>query len=299
MKVAVMTPLRKRMIEDMQIRNYSPRTIQAYVFALSQLAAHFRRSPDMLSQEDVRSYLVHLIEHRKPSWSWYNVQVCAFRFFFRTTLERPWEIRHLPYGRRPVRIPVILSHHEVQAFLDAVEDPQHRLPLMAIYSAGLRATEALDLSPKDIDGQRMVIHVRNGKGQKARLAPLSTTLLQDLREYYRCYRPRDLLFFDRHPAHRLGRRKLWTVAHRARLAAGITKKFSLHDLRHSFATHLLESGVDLRTIQVLLGHTSVTTTERYLQVRAGLIAATGGALDLLRFSVPTLPSLTLGRRPGP
>lgn len=284
-----MTPLRKKMVEDLKIRNYSEDTVRSYVHAVAQLAVFFKRSPDALQPEQIRTYLVHLVTVKKPSWSWYNVQVCGIRFFYRVTLARDWVIAHVPYGRRPTRIPVILSRDEVTRFFEAIDEPMFRVLLMTIYAAGLRVSEALALRPTDIDSERMLILVREGKGRKQRLAPLSRTLLDDLREYYRAYRPQTHLFFGRTPEVPVAERTLRAACQRARLAAGIRRTFTIHDLRSSFATHLLEAGVDIRTIQVILGHADLGTTERYVRVRENLISATQSPLDLLNF----------GGRPAP
>jgi integrase/recombinase XerD len=280
---AAMTPLRQRMIDDLKIRNYSEDTVRSYIAAVAALAGHFRLPPDQLSIEQIRTFFLHLIEKRKPSWSWYNVHVCGIRFFYRVTLGRDWPIEHLPYARQPSRIPVVLSREEVDQLFEAADEPHYRVALETMYGSGVRVSELLALRPTDIDSRRMLIHVREGKGQKERLAPLSETLLDDLRAYYRFYQPKTFLFFGREPHRPMSERALRYACTRAGKAAGIQRAFSLHSLRHSFATHMLEKGVDIRTIQVMLGHGTLATTAQYLQVRAELVATIGGSIDLLNF----------------
>lgn len=279
-----MTPLRQKMIDDLKLRNYSDDTVRSYVFAVRALAKQTRRPPDSLGIDDIRAYLLHLIREKKPSWSWYNVQVCGLRFFYRVTLQRDWIIEHVPYGKRPQKVAVILSRDEVVRFLEAIEEPCYRVALTTIYAAGLRVSEALALVPSDIDSARMLLLIREGKGQKQRLAPLSPTLLDELRAYYRAYRPTHYLFFGKLRQRKISERALRYAAAEGRERAGIKRHFTLHHLRASFATHLLEAGVELNTIRVILGHAHVSTTERYAQVRANLISATQSPLDLLDFS---------------
>ena len=282
-----MTALRQRMIDDMRLRNLSVRTIEGYVAAVARFAAHFGKSPDQLGPDDVRVYQLHLLE-QQASWSRFNVIVSALRFFFQVTLGRPEVIVHLPYGKRPKTTPVVLSPEETARVLAAVENPVHRLMLRTAYAAGLRVGEVVRLKVSDIDSARMVINVRQGKGQKDRVTPLSAVLLEELRAYWQQYRSTDWLFAGlktgrpRHPGN------LQRAMHQACRRCGLTKRASPHTLRHSFATHLLESGTDLATLQALLGHGQMSTTLRYVHV-AGKAQRTASPLDSLPAPRPRLP----------
>ncbi len=282
-----MTPLRRRMIEDMRLRNLSPHTIDAYILAVRQFAAHFGRSPEQLGGDDARQYLLHLVQEQKASWSRYNLARCALQFLFRITLERANEqFEKLPCARTPRRLPTVLSRDEVRRLLAvAARNAKHQALLMTLYGAGLRIAEALALKPGDIDGRRMLIHVRGGKGTgggKDRMVQLSPRLLAVLRDYWLQCRPGVWLF----PQTKSPQRPIDSgTAHRivARLArrAGIAKRVSPHTLRHSYATHLLEAGTDLRSIQTLLGHRSLKTTARYTHVSDAHLRTVVSPLELL------------------
>jgi len=277
-----MTPLRRKMTEDMRIRNYRPRTVRAYVDVVARLARFYNRSPDQLGVEDIRRFQLHLVDGGEISWSWLNVHVCALRFFYGVTLGRTDEIRHIPFSKKPKTLPVVFTREEVTQFLLAVDDPQLRVLFMTMYATGMRRFEAQALRVGDIDSGRGVICV-TGKGDRQRLVPLSHTLLDTLRAYYAAYRPDDLLF----PGHRLDRpiadKRVSRERRAAAETAGITKPFNTHVLRHSFATHALEAGVDLRRIQVILGHRKITTTTVYLHVCEHFVSGTASPLDLLDF----------------
>jgi len=285
-----MTPLRQRFTEDLQRRNYAPRTVSCYVAHVARFAAHFGRSPDQLGGEHVRQYQLHLLQ-RRVSWSAYNQAVCALRFLYAHTLRRPGMVVMLPYGRKPRTLPCVLSPDEVLRLFAAVARPRDRLILHAAYAAGLRVSEVVRLKVTDIDSRRMVVQVRQGKGRKDRLVPLSPLLLRLLRDYWAVYRPREWLFPGRGPAGHLSVGQLQRVCHRAVRAAGITKKASMHTLRHSYATHLLEAGVDLPTLQHLLGHSQVSTTLRYLHVRQPHLRRTASPLDTLPRPSPAAPEV--------
>lgn len=265
-----MTPLRRRMMEDLRLRNRSPRTIQSYTRFVAQFAQHFGRSPAELGDEEIREWLLHLIEVKQVAWSTHNMAVCALRFFYRVTLERPVEIQRLPYAKTPRKLPVVLSREEVGRLLSAVRHPKHRTMLVTAYAAGLRISELVSLQVRDVDSSRMVLNVRNGKGQRDRQAPLSEPLLRRLRLHYRQHRPKLFLFpgqgLPERPMHTTGPQR---SCKEARERAGIDKPATVHTLRHSFATHLLESGTDILTIQKMLGHASLRTTAVYLHVQAG------------------------------
>jgi integrase/recombinase XerD len=265
-----MTALRQRMIEDMQVRNYSPRTVEAYVAAVAKLAKHFGRSPDQLTNEDVRVFQVHLLKV-KASWSQFNQIVAGLRFFFGTTLGRAEVVEMLPYGKRPKRLPGVLSVEEVTQLLEATKPGRERVLLMTAYACGLRISEVLHLQVTDIDSARMVVNVRQGKGAKDRQVPLSARLLVELRTWWCRHRTKPWLFPGMTEASRQQPMNVTSVQRMCKqivTRAKLKKAASMHTLRHSYATHLLEAGVDVVTLQKLLGHTSLSTTARYLHVSA-------------------------------
>jgi integrase/recombinase XerD len=275
-----MTALRQRMLEDMQLRNYSPHTIDGYLRSVAQFAQHFRTSPDRLGPEHIRTYQLFLVQQR-VSRSRFIQTVCALRFFYETTLGRPWMIEHIPYPRRQKKLPVILSQTEVAAVLMAPRNLKHRAILATLYGAGLRASELGQLQPADIESQRMVIRVRQGKGQRDRLVMLSPRLLALLRHYWKLYRPQAWLFPGAHRAQPMTRDGVWFICRQAGKTAGLSKIVHPHLLRHAFATHLLEAGVDLRRIQLLLGHASLRSTSLYLHVAPMAAQETTSPLDAL------------------
>ena len=256
------SPLRRRMIEDMTVRNLSPATQRSYLHAVAKFSRYFSRSPDRLDIEGVRAFQVFLVS-QKISWPALNQTVCALRFFYGVTLNRPEIPERIAYAREPRKLPVILSADEVVRFLEAVPSLKTRTALTTAYAAGLRASEAVSLKVADIDSSRMLIQVRHGKGAKDRTVMLSPQLLAILRTYWRLARPREWLFPGRDESKPIDVQVLHAACRSATKAAGLAKRVTVHTLRHSFATHLLESGVDIRIIQVLLGHNSLSTTARY------------------------------------
>jgi integrase/recombinase XerD len=282
-----MTPLRQRFIDDLRLRNYARRTIDTYVGQIACFARHFGRSPEVLGADDVRAYQLHLLQ-RRVSWSTFNQAVCALRFLYRITLGRPDDLPFIPFGKRPRTLPSVLSPDEVVRLLDAAAPGRDRALLQVAYGCGLRLNELLHLRVTDIDSARMVIHVRQGKGAKDRLVPLSLRLLQELRAYWRLGRPRTWLF----PGHTAdGTMTSSNVRRRfSRLVqkVGLTKHCSMHTLRHSYATHLLEAGVDVLTLKALLGHSSLQTTARYLHVSTQRLHQTPSLLDLLVLPRPSV-----------
>lgn len=275
-----MTPLRQRMLEDLRLRNLSPRTAKLYLHAVAQFAKHFGRSPDQLGPEHVRAYQLHLLA--KPvAYSTLAIVVSALRFFYHVTLQQPWSIEMIPYPRRDRQLPEILSLAEVSAFLDTIPNLKHRAVLMTAYAAGLRVSEVAALRVTDVDSQRMVIRVQQGKGRKDRYVMLSPRLLEVLRTYWRLIRSRDWLFPGREPGDHLSVRSVQHACQHAWRESGLSKRVTVHTLRHSFATHLLEAGTDVRTIQLLLGHRSLNTTARYTHVATSSVCATPSPLDLL------------------
>jgi integrase/recombinase XerD len=264
-----MSTLRQRMREDMRIRNLSERTQDCYIGHVAQFARHFGRSPEELEAEHVRKYQLYLVEEKRASWSRFNQAVCALRFLYRVTLGREWAVEQIPYAKREKKLPSVLSVDEVRRLLGAVRNEKHRVLMMTIYGAGLRLSEAIRLRVTDVDSERMVLHVHGGKGQKDRMVPLSPRLLEQLRRYWKRARPGTYLFPGAKENTGLHPTAVQRAFQSARWAAGLRKRASVHTLRHSYATHLLESGTDLRKIQTWLGHGSLNTTAVYLHVGVG------------------------------
>jgi integrase/recombinase XerD len=278
------SPLRRRMVEDMTVRNLSPATQRSYLYAVAKFSRFFGKSPERLELEDVRTYQVHLAS-QGIAWATLNQTVAALRFFYGVTLDRPEIPERIAYAREPRRLPVVLSADEVVRFLEAVPSLKSRTALTTAYAAGLRVSEVVALKVADIDSGRMLIRVEQGKGGKDRYVMLSAQLLAILRTYWRLARPRHWLFPGRDEERPIDQTVLHAACRSACEAAGLTKHVTVHTLRHSFATHLLESGADIRIIQVLLGHTNISTTARYAQVATSTIQGTASPLDRLRLEV--------------
>jgi integrase/recombinase XerD len=276
-----MTELRRKMLEDLQLRNYSPNTIEAYIRCVAKFAQHFGAAPDRLGPEHIREYQVFLVQHKKVSWPVFNQTVCALRFFYHDTLHRNWMIEHIPYPRHEQKLPVVLSPSEVAALFEVTRNLKHRTILMTIYAAGLRVSEVTNLRVTDIDSQRQIICVRQGKGRKDRQVMLSPRLLDLLRTYWKSYRPAAWLFPGERPESPISRESVWRICKQAGEAAQLSKSISPHTLRHCFATHLLEDANDLRRIQILLGHRNLKTTARYLHVSNLAVRTTVSPLDRL------------------
>ena len=270
-----MTPLRQRMVEDMKIRHYSPETRYRYILAVEKFAQHFGQSPEELGPESVREFLVY-VHDTGASYAVLSGYVQALRFLYRITLRSPWTAEDLPFPKRPKHLPSILTQAEVLRLLGSIANIKHRAVLTTCYAAGLRVSEAVALKVEDIDSARMLIHVHDGKRSKDRMVPLSTKLLELYRKYYRAVHPTDWLFPGRYGKH-LSKRVAETVCLRVSRATGI--KTTVHGLRHAFATHLLENGTDLRTIQVVLGHASIRSTTIYAHVSTGLVRAVKSPFD--------------------
>jgi len=281
--MAEMSPLRRRMIEDMTVRNLSPATQRSYVHAVSKFSRYFGRSPDLLGLEDVRAFQVHLVS-TEISWPALNQTVCALRFFYGVTLGHGEIPERIPYAREPRKLPVVLSADEVVRFLEAVPSLKTRAALTTAYAAGLRASE-VGLKIGDVDSGRMVIRVEHGKGGKDRYVMLSAQLLGILRTYWRLARPQHWLFPGRDEMKPIDVQVLHAACRSACAAAGLSKRVTVHTLRHSFATHLLEGGTDIRIIQVLLGHANLSSTARYTRVSNSLIRRTESPLDRLTLEV--------------
>ncbi len=275
-----MSQLRQRMLEDLRVRNYSPATQAAYIDRVAKFAAHFHKSPDLLGPKDVRTYQVHLVTKKHCSWTMLNQTVCALRFLYMTTLGKEWAIRHIPFAKSERKLPVVLSPGEVIRLLEAVSNFKHLSILLAGYSGGLRISEVANLKVQDIDSERMVITV-HGKGRKDRIVPLSPVLLSILREYWSEARPARVLFPGKSPKRPISNSSIRQFLRRAVRAASIKKTVTMHTLRHSFATHHLEAGTDLRTLQLVMGHQSIKTTSLYLHVSTAKLRATKTPIDLL------------------
>jgi len=282
--MAEMSPLRRRMTEDMTVRNLSPATQRSYLHAVTKFSRYFSRSPDRLSVEDVRAFQVHLVS-TGISWPALNQTVCALRFFYGVTLGQAEIPQRIPYAREPRKLPGVLNGDEVVRFLEAVASLKTRTALTTAYAAGLRVSEVVGLKVCDIDSGRMVIRVEHGKGGKDRYVMLSAQLLRILRTYWRLARPRHWLFPGRDESKPIDVQVLHSSCRSACAAAGLAKRVTVHTLRHSFATHLLENGADIRIIQVLLGHGNLSTTARYTQVSNVLIRRTESPLDRLTLEV--------------
>ena len=287
-----MTPLRQRMLEDMGIRNLAENTQSAYLQQVAAYARYFGRSPDQLGPEEIRTYQLYLMEVRALTPSSICVATGALRFLYKVTLKRSWAVEEIPMPKRPRKLPEILSPEEVMHFLNAIINHKHRAILMTAYAAGLRVSEATHLKVTDIDSQRMMLRVEQGKGMKDRYVMLSPRLLDVLRTYWKSARPTQWMFPGEVPGQPITREAVGLACQKARRDSGITKPITPHSLRHAFATHLLESGADLRTIQLLLGHRSLATTARYLKVATTTICATTSPFDLLPKVEPPPPTPT-------
>lgn len=276
-----MTELRRQMLQAMTVRGMARRTQQSYVSAVRRLAKHYRRSPAGLTMDEVQSYLASLIEVDGLSWSTCSIAANAFRFLYHVALGRPEIDFVVPLPRQPQRLPEILSCEEVSRLFAAVAHPKHRLVFETIYACGLRLSEATQLKVRDIDRDRMTVRIEQGKGRKDRYVPLSKRLLRRLEQYWANDPPRHWVFEGSTPdrcLHVTAVQKAYTLA---KLRAGIQKHGGVHALRHAYATHMIEAGVDVLTVQRLLGHRSVSTTMRYFHLSQARIAIVRSPLDLL------------------
>lgn len=271
----------ERMADDMQLRNYAQSTINSYTYHVDKFCQYFGKYAEHLGSEEIREYQLYLAKEKKASWSSFNQAVCGLRFLYEITLRRPWTVEHIPFGRRPKKLPAVLGNEEVQRLLECVPNLKHRTVLTVCYAAGLRLSEATHLRIRDIDGQRMQMHITNGKGRKERLVPVSPRLLGELREYWKQYQPSNYLFPGKTPDTPLSSTTIQKACKLAVGKAGILKAVTPHTLRHSHATGLLEAGVDLLTIGRLLGHKSLTTTLIYLHVRRPHLDRAPSPLDWL------------------
>ena len=285
-----MTPVRQRMTEDMQVRNLSPHTQASYVQQVSLFARYFNKSPEVLGPEEIRAYQVYLTNERKLAPSSILIAVSALRFLYKVTLHKKWTFEDMiPSPKKPQTLPVVLSPEEVLQFLDCIPGLKHRTILTTCYAAGLRISEAVALRPADIDSSRMVIRVEQGKGQKDRYVMLSPKLLESLRNWWRVAKPKQWLFPGDIAGAHISKDAVEQACQKAHRRCRIPKPVTPHSLRHAFAVHLLESGTDVRTIQLLLGHRSLATTARYLRIATTKVCATTSPLDLLPRPVAAEP----------
>ncbi len=286
-----MTQLRQKMLEELQRRNYSQGTIATYLRVVESFARYFGKPPDKLGPEQIRRYQVHLLRERKLAVTTVRLSVAALRFFFGKILRRGYPPEHLPYPKHRPRLPTVLSQNEVARLIEAASNLYHRALLMTLYSTGLRRAEVARLRVADIDSERMLIRIRQGKGGRDRDVPLSPALLETLREYWRWMKPKTYLFpgtVDNWRADKpLTPKMVWIACQQAAQRAGIDKRVSPHTLRHSYATHLLEAGADLRTIQVLLGHSNLSHTTVYLHLSQRHLRAVANPIEGLSLSRPT------------
>jgi integrase/recombinase XerD len=275
-----MTQLREKMIREMELRNLSKNTQKSYLQAVCGLAKYYMQSPDKMTKEMIEDYLLYLKKEKGKALTTIGSAITGLRFFYSHVLGDEQLSPSLSFSKTPRKLPTVLSQEEIWSIINAPDNMKHRLMLMTIYSAGLRASEALVLKPEHVDSKRMLIKVEEGKGGKQRYTLLSKKLLPELREYYRTYQPKILLF----PSHREGKpltyETIRSVYEKARKKAAVKRGEGVHTLRHSFATHLLEAGYDIRKIQVLMGHTRLTTTMIYLHVSRETLSKIPSPLDL-------------------
>jgi site-specific recombinase XerD len=285
MTTKAISPLRQRMINDMSVRNFVPDTQREYIRAVKNLTIFLKRSPDTATAEELRAFQLHMTEAgvRPPT---INATVTALRFFFKVTVDKPETTRHLVFVYEPRKLPRILPPEDVLRLLEAAPNPKSKAALSVAYGAGLRAMEVVALKTTDIDSQRMLLRVEQGKGRKDRFAMLSPQLLELLRDWYRIARPRLYMFPGRDKIGPMTPRQLNRICHMAAELAGLPSWIAPHTLRHSFATHLLEQNIDVRVIQVLLGHAKLDTTARYTHVATNIIRQVMSPLDRLS---PLLP----------
>jgi integrase/recombinase XerD len=285
-----MTILRQRMTEDMQVRNLSPHTQASYLQQVSLFARYFCTSPELLTPEHIRTYQLYLTNEKKLATNSIHTAVAALRFLYRVTLKKEWTFgEDIPLPKKPQKLPVVLSPEEVVHFLGCVGCGKHRVILTTCYAAGLRISEAVRLKAAAIDSVRMVIRVEQGKGRKDRYVMLSPMLLEILRHHWRAVRPKEWLFPGSRDDRPITKDAVEAACQKAHRLARLSKPVTPHSLRHAFAVHLLESGTDLRTIQLLLGHRSLATTAKYLRIATSKVCATSSPLDLLPHPVAAEP----------
>jgi integrase/recombinase XerD len=273
-----MGTLRDRMLADLQLRGITPRTQKTYLREVRNFAKHFNKSPEELGESEFKEYLLYLLNKRKLSEGTFRFYVAALKFLYKTTLKREWVVEKIQYPKRKKKLPIVLDLSEVEALFSVTTNFKHKAILMITYSSGLRISEAARLKITDIDSKRMMVRIQHGKGGKDRYSILSQTALECLRQYWRKYRPKEWLFEGNKGAH-ISISSIRQIFLDAKKRAGITKPASVHTLRHSFATHLVEAGTNLYHIQLLLGHRSPNTTTVYLHVSRLNLAQVASPLD--------------------
>jgi integrase/recombinase XerD len=276
-----MTTFRRRLLEDLQLRGLAPRTQQCYVEAVKHLTQYYRRSPDQISEDELRQYFLFLINEQQVAESTFRIHLYGIRCFYERTLQRPWPVCDLVRPRHPQQLPVVWSLREVRSLLALVANPTARMCLQLIYACGLRLREGTQLQVSDIDAQRMLVRVRQGKGGTDHCVPLAPRVLELLRAYWQRQRPRPWLFPARHQQTSLPATTLQKTFKLVGRQSGIPRDAALHTLRHAYATHLLERGVSLRVMQARLGHQSPRTTARYTYL-------TPPTLDVMHATLPAL-----------
>jgi site-specific recombinase XerD len=283
-----MTDLRKRMLEELQRRNYAPTTIRYYLRVVENFARYFGKRPDRLTQDHIREYQVYLLQERKLQAGTVGLHIAALRFFFVKTLRRPYLQLDLPSPKRPKRLPTVLSPDEVARLIESANNLLDYAMLMTLYATGVRRAELSRLKVEDIDSQRMIVHIRQGKGNRDRDVPLTPKLLKTLREYWQWMKPKTYLFPGMVNNWRADKpltpKCVWSAVQDAAKRAGITKRVSPHTLRHSWATHLLENGTDLRTIQMLMGHADLRATSVYLHLSRRHLQAVANPAEAMSVS---------------
>ena len=285
-----MSPLRQKFIDEMKLRNFSIRTVSSYTGAVAALSGHYLRSPDKISEQEIRQYLLFMTEERKLTYSTCNVAISAFKLFYNDILGQG-EIRlKIPLRKTTKRLPEVLSIKEIERVLQVEMNSKHRTLLMTTYAAGLRVSEVTRLKIKDIESQRNLIRVDQGKGKKDRYTVLSPRLLEELRSHYVKFRPQEFLFYGGDIKKPMSRSAAQQIYYKARKKAGITRGGGIHCLRHCFATHMLEAGMDIRTLQIILGHASLSSTAMYLHITMKHLGKTQSPFDLL--NIPDFENLT-------
>ncbi|MDD2856515.1 MAG: tyrosine-type recombinase/integrase [Desulfuromonadaceae bacterium] len=275
-----MTELRRRMIEDLALAGYSPKTQRSYLDAVRKLAKHYMRSPDQLSEEEIRQFFLYLINRRKAAKSTVTIYLCGIKFFFEKTLGRLWPVFELVRPRRSKKLPVVLSREEVRAVLKRIKHPVIRMALTAMYACGLRISEAARLTVRDIDGDRHQLWVRCGKGGKDRAVPLPDHVLKLLRSHYKSHCNGGIWLFPQRQGY-ISTETLQDAFKQALHETGIKKSATPHTLRHSYATHLLENGEDITTLQKILGHADISTTKIYLHLTSRISERLDKSLNVL------------------
>jgi integrase/recombinase XerD len=277
-----MGKLHDRMQEDLLLKAYSPHTQRAYLRCARHFASHYMRSPEEMGEQEIRGFLLHLVRDRQASPATVDMYVNALKFLYTITLKRPEAVKGIPHPKRPKTLPVILSPEEVLRIFAAIRSVKHKAIMATAYAAGLRVSEACGLRIVDIDSQRRRIHIRAGKGKKDRYVMLGESLLVLLRQYYQAVRPKgEYLFPGQKPQRHITPTAVRQVLQKVIREAGLAKKVTMHTLRHCFATHLLEAGVDIRILQVLLGHSSIRTTLRYTHITDRLVQKLVSPLDMI------------------